>query len=182
MIIVTLIINPFGNTRYKLGRPACFQTLIRSHPAITKKEEIMSTELTQNRDELARRVRSSLNKADEIISGRKKVNTGLLITGMTSSAAATLIAGITAAQGPVIGTGTEGWRLACIVAAIFGFASTVSSGLSQQLKVTDHLSEGKQCANKLKLLDVGITTGNKSWEEITQEFEEIARTYPEYIN
>ena len=142
----------------------------------------MSTESTQNRDALAQRVKSGIKKADQIVSGQKKVHTGLLVSGLTSSAAATLIAGITAAQGPIVGSGTEGWRLACIVAAVFGFTSTVSSGLTQQLKVTDRLTEGKQCASKLKRLDVGITTGNKSWEEITREYEEIVNNYPEFIS
>ena len=142
----------------------------------------MSQESTQNHDTLTKSVKASITKATEIISGRKKVNTGLLAAGMTSSAAATLIAGITAAQGPIVGSGPEGWKLACIVAAVFGFASTVSTGLSQQLNVADRLSEGKQCISKLRSLDVGITTGRKSWEEITREYEEIITTYPEYIN
>ena len=100
---------------------------------------------------------------------------------MTSSAAATLVAGITAASGPIIGSGTEGWRLACIIAAIFGFAATVSNGLGQQLKVNEHLIECTHCVNKLRLLNLGITTGNKSQEDISKEYEEIVSNYPEFI-
>jgi ABC-type uncharacterized transport system substrate-binding protein len=139
-------------------------------------------ESTQNRDALTQSVKKSLKKAEEIISGRKKTNTGLLVAAMTTSAASTLVAGITAAQGPVIGTGIEGWRVACIIAAVFGFASTVSTGLSQQLKVNDRVAEGNQCASKLRSLDVGITTGSRNWEEIVKEYEEIAKSYPEFIS
>ena len=142
----------------------------------------MSQDSAQNRDAITQSVKKSLKKAEEIITRRKKTNTGLLVTGMTASAASTLIAGITAAQGPIIGTGTEGWRLACIIAAIFGFASTVSTGLSQQLKVNDRVAEGNQCVGELRSLDVGITTGSKSWEEIIKKYEEIAKSFPEFIS
>ncbi len=142
----------------------------------------MSKESTQDRNALVQRVKASLQKAEEIVSGLRKANTRLLVAGMASSAASTLVAGITAAQGPVVGEGTEGWRVACIVAAVFGFASTVSTGLSQQLKINDRLSEGTQCVSKLRSLDVVITTGSRSWEEIVKEYEEIAKTYPELIS
>ena len=142
----------------------------------------MSKESTQDRNALVQRVKASLQKAEEIVSGLRKANIRLLVAGMASSAASTLVAGITAAQGPVVGEGTEGWRVACIVAAVFGFASTVSTGLSQQLKINDRLSEGTQCVSKLRSLDVVITTGSRSWEEIVKEYEEIAKTYPELIS
>ncbi len=97
----------------------------------------MSKESIQDRDALTQRVKASLQKAEKIISGQRKANTRLVVTGMTNSAASTLVAGITAAQGPIVGEGIEGWRIACIVAAVFGFASTISTGLSQQLKIRD---------------------------------------------
>ena len=142
----------------------------------------MSSEPNQNREVLTQRVRSSLKKADEFVKGRKKINTGLLVTGMTSSAAATLIAGITAAGGPVIGSGTEGWRLACILAAVFGFASTLSTGLNQQLKASDLIVEGTQCARKLRSLELGISTGSKNWEEVSKDYEEIINNFPGFIS
>jgi hypothetical protein len=142
----------------------------------------MSKESTQDRDALARRVEASLKKAEGIISGLRKANTRLLVAGMASSAAATLVAGITAAQGPVVGTGIEGWRVACIVAAVLAAASTVSTGLNQQLKISDRLAKGTQCVGRLKSLDIVITTGSRGWEEIVKEYEEIAKTYPELIS
>ena len=142
----------------------------------------MSKESTPDRNALARRVEASLQKAEGIVSGLKKANTRLLVAGMASSAAATLVSGITAAQGPVVGAGIGGWRIACIVAAVFAFASTVSTGLSQQLKISDRLSQGAQCVGKLKSLDIVITTRSRGWEEIVKEYEEIAKTYPELIS
>jgi len=142
----------------------------------------MASESNKSHEILTERLRSSLKKADQMVKGRKKVNKGLLITGMTTSSAATLIAGITAAQGPIIGSGTEGWRLACIIAAVFGFASTISSGINQQLDTSDLIVEGTQCVKKLRSLELGITTGTKKWEEVNREYEDIVNDYPEFIS
>jgi hypothetical protein len=142
----------------------------------------MSNGSSQDSNAVAMSVKASLQKAEGIISGRRKANTSLLVTGMTTSAASTLVAGITAAQGPLIGSGIEGWRVSCIIAAIFACAATISTGLSQQLKINDRILEGTQCVGKLKSLDVAITTGSRGLEEISKEYEEIAKTYPEFIS
>jgi acid phosphatase family membrane protein YuiD len=142
----------------------------------------MSIENSQGRKALLQRVKSSLQKAEKIVRRHKKAHARLLVTGMTSSAASTLVAGITAASGPVIGVGTEGWRLACIVAAVLGFTATISTGLGQQLKTKNHLIEGTQCIGRLKSLDVGLTADSRNWEDIVIEFEEIARIYPDFIS
>jgi MFS family permease len=142
----------------------------------------MSKDGIEERTKVTESVKASLRKAGAIVSDYRKKKNRLLTTTMISSTAVTLVAGITAAIGPVAGTGVEGWRMACIIAAIFGFVSTVSTGLSEQLKISDRLSEGRQGVGKLRYLDVVITTGNKSWEEITKEYEEIAKAYPDLIS
>lgn len=136
---------------------------------------------TEDRKKLTESVKASVRKAEEIVAGIQKTNNRLLITTIASSAVTTLVAGVTAVTGQAAEIGTEGWRTACIIAAVFGFVSTVSTGLSQQLKISDRLAEGKQGVGKLRYLDVVITTGSKSWEEITTEYEEIAKAYPELI-
>jgi MFS family permease len=146
------------------------------------KEEKMSNDTIEERRKVTESVKASLRKAGAIVAVYQKRKNRLLATTIVSSTAVTLVAGVTAAIGPIVGTGTEGWRIACIIAAIFGFVSTVSSGLSEQLKISDRLADGRQGVGKLSYLDVLITTGNKSWEEITQEYEEIAKAYPELIH
>ena len=49
------------------------------------------------------------------------------------------------------------------------------------MKYSDRLSEGKQCVGKLRYLNVVIGTGSKDLNEITTEYEEIVKTYSEYI-
>lgn len=142
----------------------------------------MSKGEMEDRRKVTESVKASLQKAGGIVSGYRKKKNRLLFVAMISSTAVTLVAGVTAAAGPMAGTGTDGWRMACIIAALFGFISTVSTGLGEQLKISDRISEGSQGIGKLKYLDILITTGNKSWEEITDEYEEIAKAYPELIS
>jgi len=141
----------------------------------------MSGETTQDLKEIAQVVKTSLQKAEEAVSGLRKTNTRLFAAGIGSSAASTLIAGITAARGPMIGEGTEGWRIACIIVAIAGFASTLIAGLSQQLRISERLSEGTQIVGKLRYLDMIAATGKRSWEEIVREYEEIIKAFPAII-
>ncbi len=141
----------------------------------------MSDDELKSQNKLSEIVGASLKKAEGVVANLRKTHNRVVVTTIFSSGAATLIAGITAAVGPSAGIGTEGWRTACILAAIFGFVSTVSSGLSQQMKYSDRLSEGKQCVGKLRYLIVVIGTGSKDFDEITTEYEEIVKTYSEYI-
>jgi hypothetical protein len=133
------------------------------------------------RRKLTEIVGTSLQKAEGVVANLRKTHNRVVVTTIFSSGAATLIAGITAAVGPSAGIGTEGWRTACILAAIFGFLSTASSGLSQQMKYTDRLSEGKQCVGELRYLNVVIGTGSKDLDEITRKYEEVVKNYSEYI-
>ena len=142
----------------------------------------MSADQNPEHKALSEKLRASLHQARDFVKGRKKLNNALIISSVTSSGTATLIAGVTAAQGPVVGTGTAGWRLACIVAAVFGFTATVSNGISQQLKVNEKLVEGTQCLKQLQTLDIGLTTGSRDLEEVAREYQEIARTYPELMD
>lgn len=142
----------------------------------------MSNESPKDRDALTQRVKASLQKAEESVAGLRTTNTRLIVAGVVSSAAATLVAGITAANGPVLGDGIPGWRAACIVAALFAFVSTVSTGVSQQLKFNERLTEGTQCVGQLRSLEVAMATGNRDWDETVEEYEEIAKSYPEFIN
>jgi hypothetical protein len=134
-----------------------------------------------DRDLFARRVKDSLVRARRYAERLRKINTRLLIAGVVTSAAATLVAGLTAATGPLVGEGIPGWRLACIVAAGFGFVSTLAVGVHQQLGVSDRLANGHQCLARLTFLDLAIDTGSRDWDDITKEYEAIVTSFPEVV-
>jgi hypothetical protein len=141
----------------------------------------MSQQVMDNYEKLQESVNASLRKAEEIVAGIQKNNTILTVSTIISSAGATLVAGIAATVGPGINMGADGWRITCIIAAGFGLVSTVSTGIGQQLKVSDRLSESKQGLARLRYLSVVMATGSDSWDEIASEYEEIAKAYPELI-
>lgn len=141
----------------------------------------MAENTLNDRKKLTEMIGASLQKAEETVAGLRKTKNRVQITTLFSSGAATLVAGLTSAVGPSAGIGTEGWQLACILAAVFGFVSTVGSGLSQQMKYGDRAAEGKQCLGKLRYLEVVINTGSKELAEVTAEYQEIVKTYSEFV-
>ena len=141
----------------------------------------MNKESRQDLEAFTQMVKDSLRKAQEITSSLRRKNTRLLITGMVCSAGTTLVAGGTTAVGPVVGEGDTGWRIACIVAAVLAFVSTVATALTTQLKYAERLTQGDQCVGRLRALDVVIVTGCGNWEEIIKEYGEIVKAYFEFI-
>lgn len=142
----------------------------------------MAADFPHDQREISKSIKTSLKKTQDFVSGRQRTNSRLLFASMALSGASTLVAGVTSAAGPVIGSGIEGWRLACIAAAVFGFTATISTGTIQHLESTDRLSKGKECLRALRSLDLGMTTGRKKWEEVIEEYEDLAQNYPELIS
>jgi hypothetical protein len=142
----------------------------------------MSEERGPDREVLVKRVEDSLRQVESSTRSLRRINTGLLFSGTLSSAAATLVAGVTAAQGPIVSSGPTGWRISCIVAAVLSFLTAASIGLNQQMKVGDKLVEGHQCAGRLRSLEVAIATHSRDWDEIAKEYEEIVKTYPDVMH
>jgi hypothetical protein len=142
----------------------------------------MTDESNRDPKAFAQIVKESLRIAQEQTARLRNTSTRLVVASIVSSAITTLVAGGTAVSGPVVGEGDAGWRLACILAAIFAFTSTICTGLTQQLKISERLSQGIACVGRLKSLDVAIATNIYDWQEITKEYTEIAKTYPEFID
>ena len=141
----------------------------------------LSNDMPEFTDAFTARLKQSLQFARANTSKLRKLHTGFLIASIVSSSATTLVAAITAAQGPIIGEGPEGWKISCIIAAFFGFTATICVGLNQQLKVSDRLSKSNQCLGRLQSLDVATDIGSRNTNEIMKEFEELVKVYPEIM-
>lgn len=124
---------------------------------------------------LTSRVQTSLRKAEAHVSRVRKTTTRLLITGIVSSAATTLVTGITAAAGPVVGEGIPGWRLACAVGAVLAFLATVCIGINEQLRMGDRAARGQEGVGRLRALDLALVAGNRPPAELLHEYEEILK-------
>lgn len=142
---------------------------------------------TQDHAGFATSVKASLNTAKNKTAGIRKTDSQLFVANVVSPAAATLLAGFTAAIGgnqifqqAAIQAEDGGWRLACILVAIFGFIATVSGVFKKQFE--DRLTQGNQCVGRLLSLDLAITTGSSSWEETAKEYREIVKNFPEFVS
>ena len=142
---------------------------------------------TQDHAGFVTSVKTSLSTAKNKTDGIRKTNSQLFMANVISPAAATLLAAFTAAIGgnqifqqAAAQSNDGGWRLACILVAIFSFIGTVSSMFKKQFD--DRLSQGNQCVGRLLSLDLAITTGSSTWEEVSKEYGEIVRNFPEFIS
>lgn len=142
---------------------------------------------TQSRDAFINSVKASLDTAKIKTARIRKTDSQLFIANVVSPAAATLLAGLTAAVGgntlfvqAASQSNDGGWRLACILVAIFGFIATVSGMFKKQFD--DRLVQGNQCVGRLLSLDLAITTGSSGWEEAAKEYGEIVKAFPEFVS
>ena len=142
---------------------------------------------TQSRDAFINSVKVSLNTAKIKTARIRKTDSQLFVANVVSPAAATLLAGLTAAVGgntlfvqAASQSNDGGWRLACILVAIFGFIATFSGMFKKQFD--DRLVQGNQCVGRLLSLDLAITTGSSGWEEAAKEYGEIVKAFPEFIS
>ena len=141
---------------------------------------------TQDHAAFTQSVKASLSSAKGKAASIRRTDTQLFLTNVVSPAAATLVAALAAAIGgnemfkqAAAQTEDGGWRLACILVAVFGFIATVSSVLKKQ--VEDRLTAGNQCVGRLLSLDLAITTGSIGWEEAAKEYSELLKAFPEFI-
>jgi hypothetical protein len=141
----------------------------------------MQPETNPKSDQLIQRIRNSLQKAERYTLRLRKTYTRLVVSGFVGSTATVLVAGGTAVQGPLVGSGIEGWRLACIVAALLSLIATVSVGLVQQLKLGERVPQGQLCIGRLRALDVALAVGGREFKEIAKEYEGVVKEFPEVI-
>ena len=142
----------------------------------------MVNESPQTQNTFSTHIQTSLEKAQKSAAGFKRLNLALAITSLSSSALGTLITGLTVANGPIIGTGVPGWRISCILAAVLGFLTTMSVGLSQQLRVSERLAISQNCTGRLRALELSLVTQSKSWEAVVQDYETVLRDFPEVLS
>jgi hypothetical protein len=142
---------------------------------------------TQDHAGFVTSVKASLSVAKNKTAGIRRTDSQLFMANVVSPAAATLLAAFTAAIGgnqifqqAAAQANDGGWKLACILVAIFSFIGTVSGLFKKQFE--DRLTQGNQCVGRLLNLDLVITTGNGSWEDASREYGEIVKTFPEFVS
>ncbi len=141
----------------------------------------------QDQAALTQSVKASLASVKEKVTQIRRTDTQLFVANVISPAAATLIAALAATIGgnkmfsqAAAKMEDGGWILACGLVAVFGFIATVSGVFKKQFD--DRLTLANQCAGRLLALDLGITSGNISPEEVAKEYGEVLKAFPDFVS
>lgn len=130
---------------------------------------------------MEKEILESLARAESHVSRLRKANTRFIYVSLIASVLATLIAGLTAFTGPIVGVGPPAWKWTCGVVAIFTATATVFTGLHKQLTISDRLAKATECTGKLKSLRISLTDSDINKEEILKEYRKIIEGYNEYL-
>jgi len=130
---------------------------------------------------IAQRLTQHIQQAKAYGTGLKRVRTLLVSGALAGSGLATVVAGVTAASGPVVGSGPAGWSLACTVAAVLSLLGGVSAGMKEQLQVSERAAKATECLGRLGALEASLVTGIRGHTEIAAEYESILKAYPEVL-
>ena len=142
----------------------------------------MQPPTTSPQDRLRQHVEASLRRAEAYTSSLRQSHTRLVIGGLVSSAASTLVAGGAAMLGPAARMGNGGWVFFCLMAAFFSFVATIFAGIVQQLRLGERLPVGQLCVGRLRALDVALTTGTREWMDIAKEYEAVLKESAEVFS
>ncbi len=139
----------------------------------------MDTGTDDPRAAMLTRVRSSLSRAETRARRLRSQNARLIYSSLIASAVATVLAGLTAALGPLAGTGPRAWSVTCGVIAVFTAMAGVLSGIHQKLSVPEQLANAVTCAGRLRALEVALTVTMRDPTEVAREYEEVTARHPD---
>ena len=139
----------------------------------------MSTQ--EQRDAMLLKTRESLRRAEAQSVRLRRGDSRFVYTSLVTSSLATIVAGLAAALGPVLGKGPPAWKLTCGVVAGLTACATLLSGIHKQLAITDRLGKANACVGKLRALEIDLTLGNRDVLEVAKEYQELAVNYQEVI-
>ncbi len=142
----------------------------------------MSSQAPVSQTSFLQHLNDSLVRAQRTAANFRRLNTSLVLTSLFSSAMGTMITGLTVANGPIIGTGVPGWRVSCILGAVLAFLTTISVGLSQQLRVSERLANSQACTGRLRALELILSTQSRSWESVVNDYEAVLREFADILN
>lgn len=133
------------------------------------------------REALLVNVRESLRRAEAQAVHLRRGDSRFVYTSLVSSSTATVVAGLAAALGPVLGKGPAGWKVTCAVVAGLTACATLLSGIHKQLAIPERLGKVTACIGKLRALEIDLTLGNREALQVAKEYQELAVNYQEFI-
>lgn len=141
----------------------------------------MQTTTTEARAVLATRIAEHLQRLDRRVGKLRRINFRVTGLNLLFTSVATLLAGMTAATGPLVGAGPPAWRWTCGIIAVTTAGAAFTTGVQQKFKVPEALARALACAARLRSLDLALQLSRLPPEEVGQEYEQLLASYPEEL-
>src|SRR4029453_7947726 len=120
----------------------------------------MSTDKSEQRDELLGTVRDALRRAELYCTRTRRWDTRLLIISIICGAAATVLAGGTVIGGQSALQAVGGWRILCSIVALLTASGTVAGALHKSFQIKTRLSNAEKCVAQTRALDAAIAASD----------------------
>ena len=133
------------------------------------------------RDGMLKIVEEDLRRVEGRVRAYRRQNTYLIVGGLIASTLATLLAGGTAAAGPVIAAQAGGWRLICTIVAMASGSAAIVTGLHDRLKIGDHLANAMACAAQLSALKFSLQLGDADAKNGQEYYKSVIEKYRYYM-
>jgi hypothetical protein len=144
---------------------------------LVRRFHTMSTDKSQQRDELLNRIRDALRRAELYCARTRRWDTRLLIISIICGAVATVLAGGTVIGGKSALDAVGGWRILCAIVAVFTASGTVAGALHKSFQITTRLSSAEKCVARLRTLDAAITASDLPTHNALETFQRISEEH-----
>lgn len=131
--------------------------------------------------EILQRIRDNLKQAEMRARRLRKTNAVLVYTSIGASGFATIVGGLTAGLGPLIGQGTGAWRFTCGAIAASSAIAGFFTGMHQRLSISERLTRSLSYLGKLRSLEIALTVSQRDPNEVAKEYERIYQEYQEFL-
>lgn len=128
-------------------------------------------------------IKESLSKAKEKLASIRKSNSRFIVVSLVASVLATLLAGSTAALGPLSGQGPVAWKWTCGFVAVLTATATVFTGLQKQFMTSERLAKATECVGKLRAIDFSLSSASSEDEKKSAlgEYRKALEIYSEFL-
>jgi hypothetical protein len=141
----------------------------------------MQSTIEDARSLIVTRIAENLGRVETRVAQLRRTNVRITGLSLVFSTAATLLAGLTAAMGPLAGEGPPAWRWTCGIIAVVTAAAAFITGFQQRFQIPEQLARALACAGRLRGLELSLRLARVGPEQAGHEYEQLIATYPEEL-
>ncbi len=139
----------------------------------------MQTTADDGQTLLLERIRTDLRWIEARSRELRRLDVRLVSASLGFSALATLLAGLTAAVGPLAGEGPPAWRWTCGLLAAVTAVSGVLTGAHQRFRVPERRAQVLAVEGRLRGLEIALGVARREPREVAREYQELLGQYPD---